>query len=81
MTGQFLSVSLAMSLLLNATLCPAQDSFVGKTPLQWSEQLSSSQAQSRIEAAWAIAQIAGRGASPSASSGHAADWTLLATAV
>jgi HEAT repeat protein len=50
----------ALPLLLVASLSRGDDSFVGKTPQQWKDQLSSAQPQSRIEAAWAIAQIAGR---------------------
>jgi HEAT repeat protein len=53
----------ALSLLLAGSLSLCDDSFVGKTPQQWKEQLSSAQPQSRVEAAWAIAQIAGRSAS------------------
>jgi len=57
------SVLNALPLLLVASLSRGDDSFVGKTPQQWKEQVSSAQPQSRIEAAWAIAQIAGRSAS------------------
>jgi hypothetical protein len=53
----------ALTLLLATSLSRGDDSFVGKTPQQWKEQVSSAQPQSRIEAAWAIAQIAGRSAS------------------
>jgi HEAT repeat protein len=59
------SVLCALPLLLAASLSRGYDSFVGKTPEQWKEQLSSAQPQSRVEAAWAIAQIAGRSPSDS----------------
>src|SRR5262245_7991604 len=54
------SVMSALPMLLAASLSRGEDSFVGKTPQQWKEQLSSAQPQSRVEAAWAVAQIAGR---------------------
>lgn len=54
------SVISALPLLFATSLSRGEDSFVGKTPQQWKQQLSSAQPQSRVEAAWAIAQIAGR---------------------
>ena len=61
MIHRFLSVSAPLLVFISA-VARGEDSFVGRTPKEWSEQLSSSKGQGRIEAAWAIAQIAGRGA-------------------
>jgi hypothetical protein len=40
----------------------AQDTFLGRSVDEWNEQLSSSDTQKRVHAAWAIAQLAGTAA-------------------
>src|SRR5262245_26334777 len=53
------ALALSVALALSGTAA-AQDSFLGRTADEWSAVLTSGRGQQRVEAAWALAQIAGR---------------------
>ena len=55
----------------------AQDTFLGRSADEWSEQLTSSQGQKRVHAAWAIAQLVGRAAGGPVDQVHFAELVKL----
>ena len=55
----------------------AQDTFLGRSIDQWNEQLSSSDGQRRVHAAWAIAQFAGGAAGGQEDQVHFAELVKL----
>jgi HEAT repeat protein len=54
---------MSICLLVCDVTASAQDKFLGRTASEWNQELSSSNSQTRIHAAWAIAQFAGQTAS------------------
>jgi HEAT repeat protein len=53
----FLAAAMALLIVGGAS---AQDAFLGRTAEQWSAAVAGGQGQQRVEAAWALAQIASR---------------------